>query len=87
VTATAVEPVDLGHDHRLEWRRVDGVLYGANVEHLGKDGQPCPYGWIHFDQPDGWTLEAEDPPTVSPSVLCTACGDHGFVRAGRWINA
>jgi hypothetical protein len=84
VTGTAV---DLGDSHTLEWRRVDGVLYGANVEHLDGDGQPCRNGWIYFGPPDGWTLESEDPPTISPSVLCTACGDHGFVRQGRWLRA
>lgn len=32
-------------------------------------------------------LVAEDPLHVEPSILCTACGDHGFIREGRWENA
>ena len=48
-----------------------------------------------------WTVESRDPLTLSPSLLCTAprfgpdnkpiagteCGDHGFIRGGRWVRA
>lgn len=33
-----------------------------------------------------WTVESWDPLTLSPSLLCH-CGDHGFVRAGKWVTA
>lgn len=33
-----------------------------------------------------WTVESWDPLTVAPSLLC-ACGDHGFIRDGRWLSA
>ena len=33
-----------------------------------------------------WTLVAYDPLTVAPSLLC-ACGDHGFIRDGKWVPA
>lgn len=33
-----------------------------------------------------WTVESWEPLTLSPSVLC-ACGDHGWVREGRWVPA
>ena len=33
-----------------------------------------------------WQVESWDPLTISPSVLCS-CGDHGFIREGRWIRA
>jgi hypothetical protein len=33
-----------------------------------------------------WQVESWDPLTISPSVLCD-CGDHGFIRAGRWVAA
>lgn len=33
-----------------------------------------------------WTVESWDPLTISPSVLCS-CGDHGFIRNGRWEPA
>lgn len=45
-----------------------------------------------------WTVEQWEPLTISPSVLCKAplvpgdpsageCGDHGFIREGRWVVA
>lgn len=34
-----------------------------------------------------WTIDQLEPLTLSPSLLCTACGDHGFVREGRWVPA
>lgn len=33
-----------------------------------------------------WTVESEDPLTISPSILCS-CGDHGFIKEGRWVPA
>lgn len=33
-----------------------------------------------------WTLQSLDPLTISPSVRCD-CGDHGFIREGRWVRA
>lgn len=35
----------------------------------------------------GHTVTAEDPLTITPSILCPDCGDHGFVTDGRWIGA
>jgi hypothetical protein len=37
--------------------------------------------------PDGWTITQKDPLTVEPSILCGACGVHGFFRNGAWTNA
>ena len=34
-----------------------------------------------------WTLESKEPVTVSPSLLCRSCGQHGFIRGGKWIGA
>ena len=34
-----------------------------------------------------WTVESEDPLTLSPSILRTECGCHGFIRQGRWVDA
>lgn len=34
-----------------------------------------------------WRVESWDPLTISPSLLCLTCGDHGFIRAGRWVRA
>lgn len=43
-----------------------------------------------------WTLHAWEPLHVEPSILCRftepdgdgqECGDHGFIRDGRWVPA
>ncbi len=75
--------------------------YGAIVAHFAPDGTPCE-GFVTFDTPEVralmqtwvvppkpplWTVEQWEPLTLSPSLLCSACGDHGFVRAGRWVRA
>lgn len=55
-------------------------------------------GGVAFDTPRGramatrgprsalWQVHSWDPLTISPSVLC-GCGDHGFIRNGRWVRA
>lgn len=76
---------------------IGGIMY-----HL-KDDYPAGYcsGGITFDVPylnpsfrthaDGaarpvWQVQSLDPLTISPSLLCH-CGDHGFIREGKWVRA
>lgn len=49
-----------------------------------KTGDPC-LGACNT-RPGGWLMESRDPLTLSPSVACS-CGDHGFVRDGKWVKA
>jgi len=67
---------------------------GCTIWHSAPSGDPCE-GALTFDlpetrhlAPDGrrWQVESWDPLTISPSVLCH-CGDHGFVRGGKWVRA
>lgn len=77
--------------------------YGVIVEHLNPHtGRRC-HGAVIFDsptarriEPEGralWTVVSLDPLTVEPSVLCRfpgengECGDHGYIRDGRWVPA
>lgn len=68
--------------------RVSGI-----VRHDKPDGSQCE-GAITFDSPVArehfkgpfWTVECWDPLSLSPSLLCH-CGDHGFIRGGRWVAA
>jgi|SRR6185369_994852 len=74
--------------------------YGLLVRHPHKvTGKPC-MGGIKFDTPEVRALDAVAPPGsfvgavwqvvsfdpihVEPSLLCS-CGDHGFIRGGRWV--
>lgn len=34
-----------------------------------------------------WEVVSEEPLTLSPSLLCRACGHHGWIRDGRWVPA
>ena len=38
-----------------------------------------------------WQVQSWEPLTLSPSLLCNpvkgGCGDHGFIKAGKWVRA
>lgn len=34
-----------------------------------------------------WQVVSWEPLTLSPSLLCRACGMHGFIQQGRWVPA
>ena len=68
---------------------------GASVNHLKSDGSLC-RGAVHFDLPvlqgvfakgAKWQVLSWEPLTLAPSLLCGACGDHGFIREGKWVVA
>jgi hypothetical protein len=71
---------------------------GAMIGHKKPDGSEC-WGHVNFDLPELrrfpnsfpadhlWAVESWDPLTISPSVLCKLCNDHGFIRGGRWVRA
>lgn len=67
---------------------------GLTVSHLDKGGNECMSG-IWFDLPElkvmderhRWKVESWEPLTISPSLLCMRCGDHGFIRSGLWVPA
>lgn len=57
----------------------------------------CPHGIggaVHFDvgermkeifpNSNFWTVQSWDPLTLDPSILCTECGCHGYIRNGAW---
>jgi len=69
---------------------------GAIVSHINQaTGLRC-WSGINFDGevtrrifPDGarWQVQSMEPLTLSPSLLCRVCGDHGFIREGKWVRA
>jgi len=52
------------------------------------NGRPCS-GCLSWDPDDEkhWDLISLEPLTLSPSLLCNACGAHGFIEQGRWRPA
>src|SRR5574340_450121 len=71
---------------------------GATIYHVtDKTESGMCSGFVHFDTPEiarvftnkssRWQVESWEPLTLSPSVLCGRCGDHGFVLAAKWVRA
>ena len=72
---------DLGHGVAVERMYIDGQLEGLAFFH----GDCESYIPLKPANADGWTVESLDPLQLSPSLLCRSCGNHGFIRGGKWI--
>lgn len=65
----------------LEWHEctdrvsAGGVNFDTPEGHAARPGEPP----SHF-----WQVESWDPLTISPSIRCLVCDNHGFIRQGRW---
>lgn len=81
------------------WLAEDGVRYiiGAIETHPSPKTRKACMGHIYFDvhelPPDiagespRWDVESFSPLTLSPSILCRGCGNHGYIREGKWVPA
>lgn len=72
----------------------DVEKWGLEIVHTSPAGNPCA-GFVTMTsevqrqvapRATTWDVQSWDPLTLSPSVLCS-CGDHGWIRDGRWIRA
>jgi hypothetical protein len=91
------DDLDLGDGHRIVFAEYKGDRrVGGNVIHPPVEGKCNGDGWISFEGRawaselagiPSWKVESEEPLTLSPSILCRACGDHGFIREGKWVKA
>lgn len=91
--------LDLGDGHWLTFVDYKGdPRAGARQPHLtDKTETGMCEGWITFEgsawaaefdnRIPTWKVECWEPLTLSPSLLCRGCGDHGFIRAGKWVRA
>jgi hypothetical protein len=82
---------DLGHGVRIARVNFEGQFAGIQWRHPRPDnGQDCRGGFVAFRgrymDNHGWTLESEDPLTLSPSLMCRGCGCHGFIKNGAWVQ-
>jgi len=81
----------------------DGVpdvdRYGMMIAHMTLEGRLC-MSAITFDGPVQRELDRErrrpmwqvhslirGHEHLEPSLLCRACGDHGWIREGKWVRA
>ncbi len=75
----------------------DIPLLGAQIIHTAPTGSECRSG-VYFDTPEIrkffstehkppvlWQVSSWNPLTLSLSLLCH-CGDHGFIREGKWVS-
>lgn len=71
-------PIDLGHGHRMSW-----IDWNSDKElnPQWRDIAPIKH------EGSVWQVVQEEPLTISPSLLCKRCGDHGFIQNGRWTPA
>ena len=46
------------------------------------------FGTMEDGRASGHTIQQSEPLTIGGSLLCPqGCGDHGFIRDGRWVTA
>lgn len=88
----ATPNVWLDDDHGLRWHTEQGAEgpTGALFVHRDKrDPQNWCLGGVEWRSSTGpnWTLVSMQPFHIEPSVHCLACGDHGFIRDGKWVPA
>jgi len=64
-------------------------LFGLIWYHQRPDNAKTCSGCLSWDAADAnhWDLISLEPLTLSPSLLCNACGAHGFIREGKWVPA
>lgn len=88
--------LDLGLSHYLRWftyqgaeeRRVGALIYHPD---LRSPTLFCISSPTWENEPGDtrplWNLEgsADEHITLTPSIRCGTCGDHGFVRDGKWV--
>lgn len=69
---------------------------GWYAEHPPEDNPGTCTSGVLFDLPGVreafpanavWTVERQEPLTLSPSLLCRMCGHHGWIREGLWVPA
>lgn len=83
------EWVDIGEGVSIQFRYLPDETKpgGIAYRHPNGKGGFCE-GWVPFNETlgseHGWDVVCEKPLTLSPSLLCRACGHHGHIRNGVW---
>lgn len=76
--------IDHGHGIETAWYPGGEVGVRHTCDRGGKRGVIICAPRLVLDQPNGHTIVSVNPVTVSPSIACSDCGLHGFIRDGRW---
>jgi hypothetical protein len=91
-TASAWE--DIGNDVLMRRVFCDGELYAVEYQHPCTHAPPGTSDFVPVRlgpatgpvSEASWLVEQDAPLTLSPSLLCTACKHHGFIRSGKWVS-
>jgi len=89
--------LDLGDGHWLDWLTYEGERCGGSITHTTSKTETgfCEGAFFiagakalgSFPNRPVWTFTGSwETPTMAPSFLCH-CGDHGFIRNGKWQRA
>jgi hypothetical protein len=89
---------DLGGGYSFTWLTEDGQVIGLIEHHPKPEGGPGLYCGGYISWVPGGTRSAkhqlvagspgdEEHLTISPSLLCRTCGNHGFIRDGKRVTA
>lgn len=89
------ELIDIGHGVGYsKLTDASGEWIGLIEEHpRGDDPSRRCAGSVRFEGSGAvegrpvWRVVSREPLTLEPSLLCTACGNHGWIRGGRWVPA
>ena len=87
------ERIDLGGGyigHLIMSEHHESGFGAVSITHPKPDGGACGHiaTWDGSQPPERtWQLVSLRPLTLSPSLLCRICGDHGFIRDGKWVPA
>jgi hypothetical protein len=85
--------IGAGHSISFLYEGFDSMeRVGLIHHHRSPEGFVCDGGSVLFDVPENefvpaeqkWQLTSLHPLTLSPSLLCSRCGDHGYIKSGRW---
>lgn len=80
---SAVTPHNAGSGHHWGWTE-NGDLFWL---HSCSARPGWSVGTIDLTSGTKHHLVSREPLTVEASVLCDACGDHGWFRDGKWVSA
>lgn len=96
--APSAAAIDIGGGHMIQFADYKGDTAGITDWHRKADGAWC-RGWVAFNGSawgkqfqniadwQGWDVVQREPLTLTPSLLCRTCGNHGFITNGRWVSA
>lgn len=88
---SSIEYEHIGHNVYISYFSTTNIKKAGIIErHRNPTGEWCE-GSLNFEGTPGsgptWQVVSLEPLTISPSVLCTQCGHHGWIKDGRWIPA